>query len=329
MVITQTPLRISIAGGGTDFRNYYVREGGAVLSLTIDKYVYVIVQERFDEKVYVNYSQKEIVDDFAEVKHELVREAMRKAAVRQGVEITTLADVPSEGTGLGSSSSITVGLLNALYAYQGTQVTAAQLAEEACEIEIDIVGKPIGVQDQYIAAYGGLRFLEFRRDGTVRVERIELAQSRMRRFVFNLMLFYTGRTRDGSAILAEQQRNIGDHMPELGRLRDLAYEAREHLQNDSMDAIGELLDQAWMEKQKLARGIGHPEVTRIYARGREAGALGGKLCGAGGGGFILLYCPMEYQNQVREALQDLRELPFLFERDGSKVVFSTRRYPWK
>ncbi|MBI4198887.1 MAG: GHMP kinase, partial [Chloroflexi bacterium] len=281
MLITQTPLRVSIAGGGTDFREFFRHEGGAVLSFAIDKFVYVIVKERFDDMIYVNYSQKEIVETVDDLKHNLVREAMRKTGVERGVEITTLADVPSEGTGLGSSSSITVGLLNALYAYQGVQVTAEQLAREASEIEIEILGKPMGIQDHYIAAYGGLRFIEFAADGEVRTRRVEVAEARQRRFISNLLLFYTAKTRHATQILAEQKRNVPHRLAELRELRRMAYEALDRLTNNSLDSIGHLLHRAWLVKQTLAPGISLPEVEETYARAREVGALGGKLCGAG------------------------------------------------
>jgi D-glycero-alpha-D-manno-heptose-7-phosphate kinase len=329
MIITQTPLRVSLAGGGTDFPDYFRREGGAVLSMAIDKYVYVIIQQRFDEKIYINYSQKEIVDRVEEIKHELVREAMWITGVEQGVEITTLADVPSEGAGLGSSSSVTVGLLNAFYAYQGMQVPAEQLAREACRIEVEILGKPIGFQDQYIAAYGNLRFIEFRNDGTVAVEKVAVPEARKRRLASNLLLFFTNRTRSATTILSGQRQGIGDRLGELGRLRDAAFAARQAVLEDGLDAVGEILHRSWQVKKVLAPGISDPSLDVLYERACAAGATGGKLSGAGGGGFLLVYCPRERQNALREVLADLRELPFMMEPDGSKVIFNVRRYEWK
>jgi len=329
MIITQTPLRVSLAGGGTDFPDYFSRESGAVLSMAIDKYVYVIIQQRFDEKIYINYSQKEIVDRVDQIKHELVREAMRITGVDRGVEVTTLADVPSEGAGLGSSSSVTVGLLNAFYAYQGMQVPAEQLAREACRIEVETLGKPIGFQDQYIAAYGNLRFIEFRRDGTVAVEKVAVPESRKRRLVSNLLLFFTNRTRSATTILREQRQGIGERLAELTRLRDAAFAARQAVLEDGLDAVGEILHRSWQDKKALASGISDPEIDALYDRACAAGASGGKLAGAGGGGFLLVYCPRERQNALRGALADLRELPFMMEPDGSKVIFNVRRYEWK
>lgn len=328
MIITQTPLRISFAGGGTDFPGFYLQETGRVLSTAIDKYLFVIVKERFDNKIYVNYSQKEIVDHIDDLHHELVRESMRKTGVLDGVEITTLADIPSEGSGLGSSSSLTVGLLNALYAYQGEQVPAERLAREACEIEIDILGKPIGVQDQYIAAYGGLRLFTFEKDGSITPDRVEMTDTIRRRFGNNLMLFFTNRTRRSAAILEEQKASIEDKNTVLRQMRDQALEAKAFLENGKIEELGALLDRGWQHKKTLASRISDSELDTMYNLAQEAGALGGKISGAGGGGFLLLYCPPDRQDAVAEALSDYREMPFALERDGSKVIFNVRRDGW-
>lgn len=329
MIITQTPLRVGLFGGGTDFRRFYLKEAGAVLSFGLDKYVYVIVKERFDEKIYINYSKKEIVNHVDDIAHDLVREAMRKTGITGGVEVTTLADVPSKGSGLGSSSSITVGLLNAFYIYQGEQVPQERLAMEACEIEIDIVGKPIGIQDQYIAAYGNMRFFEFQRNGQVNVEKLDLTDEQKRMLVSNLLLFFTNKTRSSSEVLTEQRKNISERMDELRRLRDIAYEARGIILSGRTDEIGHLLHESWQEKKKLASNVSTKDIDVMYERAREAGAMGGKIAGAGSGGFLLVYCPRENQNAVREALKEYRELPFLLSRDGSKVIFNMRGYAWK
>jgi len=329
MIITQTPLRISLFGGGTDFKDFYLNAGGAVLSLGIDKYIYVIVKERFDDDIYINYSKKEIVSSVDDIEHELVKEALKKAGVDRGIEITTLADIPSEGSGLGSSSSVTVGLLNALYAYQGEQVTLDRLAKEACEIEIDILGKPIGIQDQYIAAFGSMRFFEFGKDGSVKTERLGLKVEDKMRLVSNLLIFYTGKTRSSSDVLTEQKANISGKLEELGRIRDLAYTAKDDILGGSMDNIGALMKKGWEEKKKLASNVTNAEIDELYAKAIGAGALGGKISGAGSGGFLLLYCPREAQNSVRDAMAGHRELPFLLSRDGSKVIFNNRGYEWK
>ncbi|MBN2012301.1 GHMP kinase [candidate division KSB1 bacterium] len=329
MIISQTPLRISFAGGGTDLKSFYGNEEGWVVSSAIDKYVFIIVKERFDDKIYVNCSKKEIADHVDEIEHGLVREAMRITGVKYGVEITTLADIPSSGSGLGSSSSVTVGLLNALYAYQGIQVTAEQLAKEASEIEIDILGKPIGKQDQYIAAYGGVRFFRFMPDDTVTNEKINLVNSKNRMFGSNLMLFYTGKTRQADRILSEQKAQTVNKMDFLREMKYQAREIRECLDAHHFDRIGEILGDGWELKKKLATQISNPDIDNMYKRAREAGAIGGKISGAGGGGFMLLYCPREVQHKVRNALHEYREFPFFLEKDGSKIIFNVRRYEWK
>jgi D-glycero-alpha-D-manno-heptose-7-phosphate kinase len=324
MIAVQTPLRVSFLGGGTDFEEFYQDHGGAVLSAAINKCVFIIVKERFDDLIYVNYSTKEIVDRFDKLQHELVREAMRITGVEKGVEITTLADVPSEGTGLGSSSSITVGLLHALYAYKGELKTAEALAREACHIEIESLGKPIGKQDQYIAAYGNMRFITFGNNG-IEVEKIELSPEDKRRLNDNLLLFYTGMTRKSSEILSEQKANISERLDVLSLMRDLAFEAKSALLEGAFDELGQILHRGWELKRKLASKITNREIDGIYDAARRAGAIGGKVTGAGGGGFLLLYCPKEKQDEVQRALGKLRELPFRFEQDGSKVIFSYRR----
>ncbi len=330
MIIVQTPLRISFAGGGTDLKDFWANEEGWVASSAIDKYVYVIVKERFDDKIYVNYSEKEIVDSVDDIQHELVREAMKITGVTYGVEITTLADIPSEGgSGLGSSSSVTVGLLNAFYAFKGIQQPAEVLAQQACEIEIDILGKPIGKQDQYIAAYGGLRFFKFLKNGKVEVEKLPVYNENYRRLGSNLMLFYTGITRSADVILKQQKSNTMDRIEYLRKIKYQAAEVREYLLMNQFDQVGHVLRKTWEYKKQLANGITLPEIETMYERALEAGALGGKISGAGGGGFLLLYCPREKQNHVREALKNYREFPFLLEQDGSKVIFNYRRYVWK
>ena len=335
MIITQTPLRLSFLGGGTDFPDYYASpanaRGGAVVGAAIDKYVYVIVKERFDDKIYVNYSKKEIVDRVDQLEHELVREAMRLTGVTHGVEITTLADVPSEGSGLGSSSAVTVGLLQALWTFQGEIRTAEQLAAEACRVELETLGRPMGVQDAYFSARGGIRQLTFGPGDPHRIasERLDLPQERVNQLSNNLLLFYTHRTRRSATILGPQVRNIPDRMGVLDGLRDLAYESRRCLEAGNLERFGRLLHEGWLLKTRMAEGITDKGIDELYEAALGAGALGGKLAGAGGGGFLLLYCPLAAQDAVRASLgRHLRELPFRFERDGSKIVFNVRRDPY-
>ncbi|MGC8838036.1 MAG: GHMP kinase, partial [Anaerolineae bacterium] len=291
MIITQTPIRISLAGGGTDFPEFFRREEGCVLSSAIDKYVFVIIKARFDDKIRVGYTRTEMVDRVDEVQHELVREALRLTGITKGVEISTMADIPAQGSGLGSSSAVTVGLLNAMYVYTRRMQTAETLAREACRIEIDILGKPIGIQDQYIAAYGGLRFLRFHTDGSVTVEDLDLDPDVKRRLNQNLMLFWTGIQRNASDILAEQKAQMDDHMPYLREVKALALEARECLLAGEIDELGRILHRNWELKKGLASRITNPQIDDMYATALRAGALGGKIAGAGGGGFLLLYCP--------------------------------------
>lgn len=324
MIIVQTPLRVSLFGGGTDFPSYFRKEGGSVLTSAIDKYIFVTVKARFDNLLRVGYTRTEMVEHVDEIQHELIREALRLTNISESVEITTMGDIPAAGTGLGSSSTVTVGTLHALYTLRGEIVPAERLAREACEIEIDILGKPIGVQDQYIAAYGGLRFIEFHTDGLVSIEKIELDMYHKRRLNDNLLLFFTGKTRSSASILQEQVDNIKNRQMILKRMAEMAQTARKHLLEGDVDAIGELLHEAWSLKKQLAIGISNGGIDSLYEAARRAGAIGGKITGAGGGGFLLLYCPHEKHDSVREALS-LQELPFRLEQDGSKVIFNYRR----
>ncbi|MGQ9586224.1 MAG: GHMP family kinase ATP-binding protein [Anaerolineae bacterium] len=325
MIITQTPIRISLAGGGTDFPEFYRQEEGCVLSSAIDKYVFVVIKARFDDKIRVGYTRTEMVDGIEEVQHELVRESLRLTGIRSGVEIATMADIPARGSGLGSSSAVTVGLLNAMYAYTNRLQTAEALARQACQIEIEILGKPIGVQDQYIAAYGNLRFMRFLTDGRVVVEDLPLDPDLKRRLNQNLMLFWTGIDRNASDILAEQKSQMDERMSYLREVKALALEARECLLAGELDELGRILHRNWECKKQLASKVTNPQIDGMYATARKAGALGGKITGAGGGGFLLLYCPRERQSDVRAALHGYRELPFHLERDGTKVIFNIHR----
>jgi D-glycero-alpha-D-manno-heptose-7-phosphate kinase len=325
LIIVQTPLRISFFGGGTDFRAFFMKEGGCVLTTAIDKYIFVTIKERFDGKLRIGYTQTEMVDEVDQIHHELIRESLRRTRIDRGVEITTMGDIPSEGSGLGSSSTVTVGALHAMYAYLGEIVPAERLAREACAIEIETLKRPIGIQDQYIAAYGGLRFFEFLPDGQVTAEKIKLSPAAHRAINDNFMLFFTGVSRNSSSILKEQVDNLKDRLGELRELKQMAYEARCAIEADNIDALGALLHQSWELKKRLAGTISNGSINETYEAARAAGAIGGKIAGAGGGGFLLLYVPWEYQNQVRMKLNRLQELPFRLEADGTKVIFNYRR----
>ena len=329
MIITQTPLRVGLLGGGTDLPDYYREHGGRVLNCAIDKYIYVIVKQRFDDDIYVNYSKKEIVSRVDDLEHELVREAMRMTGVTGGVEITTLADIPSAGgSGLGSSSAVTVGLLHALFAYRGRQVAAEELADRACIIEIDRCGKPIGKQDQYIAAFGGIRDIRFGPGDEVVAEELELSAVERRDLQRNILLFYTGITRSADTILSDQTANIKATRPQLDLLRDLAGVAVDGLRRGDVDSVGAAMRKGWEAKRKLAAGISNDRVDGAVARALDAGASGAKLTGAGGGGFLLVICPMEQQRAVRESLADMRELPVKLDPQGSRVVLNVLRDIW-
>jgi D-glycero-alpha-D-manno-heptose-7-phosphate kinase len=329
MIITQTPLRIGLLGGGTDLPGYYREHGGRVLNCALDKYVYVIVKQRFDSDIYVNYSKKEIVSRVEDLEHELVREAMRMTGVTNGVEITTLADIPSSGgSGLGSSSAVAVGLLNALFAYQGHQVSARELAEYACEIEIERCGKPIGKQDQYIAALGGIRDIRFGPGDDVVAEEVGLPAAERRALQQQIMLFYTGVTRSADPILAEQNANVETTRPQLDLLRDLAGFAAERLRSGEVDAIGPAIRESWEAKRKLASGVSNDQIDLAVSQALDAGASGVKLTGAGGGGFLLVICPMERQRAVRERLAHMQELPVKLDHLGSRVVLNVLRDIW-
>jgi D-glycero-alpha-D-manno-heptose-7-phosphate kinase len=322
MLITRTPLRISFAGGGSDFRGYYAQHGGAVLSSAIDKYIHVILQSRFDEKIRVGYSRTELVDSIDALQHELVREALRITGITRGVEVSTMADVPSTGTGLGSSSSVTVGLLHAMHVYRGALQTRETLARQAADIEVGVLGKPIGKQDQYIAAYGGLRRITFNEDDSVDVVSVEIAPDTLQTLNDSLLLYYTGQGREASAVLEEQKDRIGANSTALSEMVALVGVMQECLERGTLDAFGRALDTCWTLKRGLASRISNPSIDAMYASARRAGALGGKITGAGGGGFLLLYCERGSQQAVREALNGLRQVPFRLEPEGSKVVFS-------
>jgi len=325
MIITQTPLRISFLGGGTDFADFYREYGGCVLTTAIDKYVYVIVKERFDEAIVVGYTKKEWVTKVDDLEHELVREAMKKTGVEKGIEITFLSDVPAAGSGLGSSSSVTVGTLNALYQYTGRAVDAERLAREACEIEIEILKKPIGVQDQYIAAYGGVDFIEFRKDGTIAVEPAGLSGEQLDDLNSHMMVWFTGKTRQAAAVLKEQKANIPKKNKVLVEMAQQARVGRRLLMAGRIAALGKLLDEGWRLKKTLASKVSDGEIDKIYKAAVKAGAYGGKISGAGGGGFLTLLVPSVKREAVRRAMAGLQEMPVGLSRDGSKVIFNIRK----
>lgn len=324
MIISRTPLRISFAGGGSDLAAFYRHEPGAVVSTAIDKYIYINVNRKFDRKIRASYSITEMVDGVDDLKHELIREALKVTKLDGGIEITSISDIPSTGTGLGSSSSYTVGVLNSLYAHMGQRAGAERLAREACEIEIERCLKPIGKQDQYIAAYGGLQFIEFCPDETVCVNPIICKTETKKRLQESLLMFYTGVTRSADGILQEQKKNT-EHNKErrqtLHAMTYLAHDLKEALSENDLDSFGRILHQGWEMKQKMASGISNSRINSWYDTARTNGALGGKILGAGGGGFLLLYAPPECHPQIKAALRELRSFPFHFEPQGTKIIY--------
>lgn len=324
MIISRTPLRISFAGGGSDLAAFYHKEPGAVISTAIDKYIYITVNKKFDRKIRASYSVTEIVDSLAEVQHELIREALRLVGLDSGIEITSISDIPSQGTGLGSSSSYTVGLLNALYAYKGQFVGAERLAREACEIEIDRCGKKIGKQDQYIAAFGGLQFICFNPDESVFVDPVICSTETKRRLQERLLLLYTGITRPADTILREQMVNTQTDREKQLAVRlmvSFAYEIHRALSQNDLQSFARLLHEGWELKKRMANGITNPQIDDWYERARRAGAQGGKITGAGGGGFLLLYAEPECHAGILDALPELRAVPICFEAQGSKIIY--------
>jgi D-glycero-alpha-D-manno-heptose-7-phosphate kinase len=324
MIISRTPLRVSFVGGGTDLPAFFEHTPGAVVSTAIDKYIYVNVNKKFDRQIRASYSITEIVDKRSDLKHELIRESLDIVGISGGVEITSISDIPSQGSGLGSSSSYTVGLLNALYAYTARHVGAERLAREACVIELERCGKPIGKQDQYIAAYGGFQYIRFNTDGTVFVEPIICKYETKVRLQQRLMMFYTGKTRSADNILKEQSKNTttdADKRSILTKMKEQADYLRDALCQDDVDAFGEVLHEAWLLKRQLASGITSGTIDDWYAEARKHGAIGGKILGAGGGGFLLLYANPEQHDVIADSLVGLRRVPFRFEPQGSKIVY--------
>lgn len=323
MIVSKTPFRVSFAGGGTDIRSFYKSEPGAVLSTAIDQYMYVTVNKYFEDKVIMKYSRTEEVARAERIRHPLLREALRMTGIRRGVEITSMADIVG-GTGLGSSSSFTVGVLNALYAYLGKKAPAERLAREACTVEIERVGEPIGKQDQYIAAYGGFQYIEFLPDERVRVTPVRCSRAKLARLNGNLMLFYTGKKRSASKLLAGMRRGMDSKRLYLRELKNLAGAARDSLRKGDIDDFGDILHHGWLLKKALHRGISNPVIDRAYASARRRGASGGKILGAGGGGFLLLFAKPARQASVRRAMKGWREVGFAFEPKGSRITYQDR-----
>ncbi len=325
MIITRTPLRVSFAGGGTDLAAFYrAHGGGAVASAAIDRYIHVLVNEKFDRSIRVAYSRTENVERLEDLQHGLVREAMRLTGVTEKLEIHTIADIPSEGTGLGSSSTLTVGLLNALYAFRGILKEPAELAEEACRIEIDLLKGTLGKQDQYIAAFGGVNYFEFRPDDSVKVTPIPLSAPAREELSERLSLFYTGITRQAQPILKSQDARTTENRDGLVRMRELAGSTRDALSEHDWAGVGHLLDEGWQIKRSLSAGITNPEIDRAYERAKSAGAWGGKITGAGGGGFLTVLHPPERRDEIARSLAPMQRLAVRIAPEGSHILVVRR-----
>ena len=324
MIITRTPLRMSFVGGGSDIPAYYQRVGGTVVSTTINKYVFVTLNTKFDSALRISYSKTENVQHSNEVEHPIVRAALNHIGITGGLEITTIADIPSSGSGLGSSSSFAVGLLHALHAYKGQYASAEELARESCHIEINICNAPIGKQDQYAAAYGGFNIIRFHKDGKVDVEPLICAQETIRNLQENIIVFYTGRTRSANTILAEQTRKSAESSETQQILHQMVLQTKDFIyamQQGNFHVVGEILHEAWQLKRSITKGISDPTIEGWYSKGRASGAVGGKILGAGAGGFLMFYAPKERHPAIIHALPELRHIPMQFEPTGSRIIF--------
>jgi D-glycero-alpha-D-manno-heptose-7-phosphate kinase len=321
LIISRTPFRLSFAGGGTDLPSFYQEEEGAVLSTALNKYMYITVNKRFDDSVRLGYSKTEIRDKVTEIEHPIFKHVTQKYVPQGGVEIISMADIPS-GTGLGSSSSFTVGLLHALKGYMGRFQSAEELAAEASDIEINHLKEPIGKQDQYIAAYGGLQFIRFLPSGQVCVDPIVCSKETRSRLESSCMLFFTGKTRDAKSVLREQKENTGAKRDTLRAMAEVARKLKSVLESEgNLERFGKLLDEAWQLKKSVASNVSNAQIDDWYERALRAGALGGKILGAGSGGFLMVFCDPEKQDRVKAELRDLRPFETKFEIQGSKIIF--------
>ena len=327
MIISKTPLRASFFGGGTDFADYFrnSRFGyGSVISTALNMHVYITVNKRFDNKIRVVYTGNELVENAGEVKHNIIREALNITGIQNGVEIVYMADLPMTdlGVGLASSSALAVGVLNALHVFKGEYVSPRDLAKEAVDIELNRLGQQIGVQDQYAVAYGGFNRYIFNADDTVSVTPIILSAENRETLLNNLLLFYTGNPRDSRAIFAEQKKTTQNKKEIYDSLVEATDRALGYLRKGELDEWGHLLNETWLTKKKFASGVSNPLVDDMYEKATTAGALGGKILGAGGGGFMLLYVPVSKQEAVRSALSDFKEIDFAMDMQGSRIIFS-------
>jgi len=324
MIVSRTPLRMSFVGGGSDLPSYYRQKGGAVLSTSIDKYIYVTVNKKFDSDIRLSYSLTENESSAKQIKHPIVRNTLSLLGIERGIEITSISDIPSHGSGLGSSSSYTVALLHALYSYQGKSISKEELGRLSSYIEIDLCGDNIGKQDQYAASFGGLNLIKFNEDDSVEVSPIICKPETILRMEESILVFYTGRTRSASSLLNDLSENMKRPRKRalMSDMVSIAYEMKDLLENNDVDFVGELLDKNWKLKRQMTLGISDAQIDDLYNKGILAGATGGKLLGAGNGGFIMFFAPKEKHVNITKAMKNLKSIPFSFEGGGSKIVFS-------
>ena len=322
MIISRTPLRVSFCGGGTDIDDYSKssKNGGKVISIAIDRHVYVTINPRFDNRIRVSYSSLEIVDSVDEIRHDLVRESMKLTGVESGIEITTIADIPGKGTGLGSSSTVTVGLLNALHHFRGRSVDRDQLADEACKIEIELLNQPIGRQDQYAAAFGGLNSINFDKNG-VTVSPLNISNGIVSQLEHEFSLVYTGITRKASSVLSEKPIDNEEKIKRLNVIREQAEIAEEFLKTGDLSNLGLLLNEAWINKRAISKSVSNTKIDSLYAKILEIGAYGAKLVGAGGGGFFLVHGPPDFRNSLEKYLDEKNKIiPIKIDNNGSSII---------
>ena len=314
---------MSYVGGGSDLPSFYREEVGAVLSTSIDKYIYVAVNRKFDGRIRLSYSKTEEVSEVSEIEHPLVREALSMLSISGGIEIASMADIPSRGSGLGSSSSFTVALLNALYAFKNQYASKETLAKQSCEIEIERCGEPIGKQDQYAAAYGGLNLIRFHSDESVTVDPVICKPETIKSIDESTLIFFTGRTRNASDVLKNQSEAMKLEQSRIlmRRMVELAFELKNELELGDVENFGSILNENWRLKSQITSGITDPQIDEWYRKGIQAGATGGKLLGAGNGGFIMFYAPPESHDKIKNSLNGLKPIKFGFDRNGAQIMF--------
>ncbi|HDL64598.1 MAG TPA: galactokinase [Proteobacteria bacterium] len=328
MIITRTPFRVTLGGGGTDLSSYYSKYGGFIFAAGIAKYMYIDVNQPFDGLVRIKYSRSETVKEVEDIDHDIAREALKMMGIEQGIEVVSIADIPA-GTGLGSSSCYTVGILNALHTFKHDHISLYDLAEEACKLEIDILGAPIGKQDQYMAAFGGFTVLEIEKDGVVKVRNARISEDSVDELNRNMLMFYTHTSHRSSDILEGQSRGIEKNekkiVDSMHRIKEIGYQILEAVESSNLSRVGTLFDEHWEQKKKLSTRMTNPRFDEIYNLARENGALGGKISGAGGGGFFVFYVEKDHR-KFKDLMKEsgLRPMRYRFDFEGSKVLVNFR-----